>query len=47
MNVWDAVILLAVAAVVLWGVRAIRKGKIRCGGDCASCSQNCEHRTKE
>ncbi len=39
MNIWDILILLLVAAVVLWGARRIRKGKSGCcSGSCADCS---------
>ena len=45
MNGWDVIILLVVAAIVLWGAGRIKKGKARCGGDCAHCGQSCAHRT--
>ena len=41
MNVWDILILLAVAGMVLLAVRAIRSGKAGGCHDCASCGGNC------
>ena len=53
MNVWDLLILLAVAGMVLLAVRAIRKGGAGschkgagCGCGCEGCSQSCEKRGK-
>ena len=50
MNLWDILILLAVGAMVLLAVRAIRKGRAggchggagcRCGGGCGDCPRDC------
>ncbi len=44
MNVWDVLILLAVAALVLLAVRAIRRGgsgSCHGGSSCHGCSGNC------
>ena len=42
MNVWDILILIAVAAAVALAVRTVRGGKTcRCGGDCACCPHAC------
>ena len=38
MNIWDVLILLAVAALLLRAVRRIRKGKT-CNCGCEGCSQ--------
>jgi hypothetical protein len=35
---WITVLILALLGVwVFFAVRAVKKGKARCGGDCASC----------
>ena len=44
MNLWDILILLALAALVVLALRAIRRGKARCGGNCAACARECAKR---
>ena len=48
MNIWDILILLAVGALVLPALRAVRRGKTGgchdCGGACACCEKNCANR---
>ena len=53
MNIWDVLILLAVAAAVFFAVRAIRKGNAGgchncsgCSGNCGGCTQHCEKRNE-
>ena len=46
MNVWDILILLAVAGMVLLAVRAIRSGKAGGCHDCASCHKPCAEKKK-
>ena len=46
MNIWDILILLAVAALVALAIRAIRGGKAGVCHDCSSagcCAGGCEH----
>ena len=50
MNVWDVLILLAVAVMIFFALRAIRGGKAgschdcsSCSGNCSACRQPCEH----
>ena len=38
MNLWDILILLAVAGLVYLAVRAMRSGKSRCSCGCDSCT---------
>ena len=56
MNIWDILILLAVAGLVALAVRAIRSGKSGgchsaggCCGDCASCAmeQGCDKKKEK
>lgn len=42
MNLWDILILLAVAAMVLLAVRAMRNGRSGCNCGCGSCPENCD-----
>lgn len=44
MNAWDIVVLLLVAAVLVWAVASIRKGKVKCSGSCDGCTRHCERR---
>ena len=48
MNIWDILILLAVGALVLLALRAVRRGKTGgchdCGGACACCEKDCRNR---
>ena len=42
MNLWDILILLLVAAMVLLALRAIRKGRAGgCHNGCSHCAQSC------
>lgn len=47
MNIWDIVILAIVAAALIGAVRRIVKGQVKCGGDCAGCTQPCDRRKDE
>ena len=49
MNVWDVLILLAVAGMIALAVRAIRGGKKRggCGCGCEGCTKSCACRKTE
>ena len=56
MNIWDILILLAVAGMLLLAVRAIRSGNAggchggsgcSCGGNCSACAQRCESCAKK
>ena len=48
MNIWDILILLAVGAMLLLALRAMRRGKAGgchdCGGQCACCGRDCADR---
>lgn len=48
LNLWDALILLLVAASAAFALRHInrRKSTGGCGGDCASCACACNRREK-
>ena len=47
MNVWDALVLLAVGCLVLLALRRMRKNKkTGCSGSCAGCGQACPYRKK-
>lgn len=54
MNIWDLVLIAALAGAVLLAVRRVRRlrksGGCACGGsccgDCAACSQDCGARKK-
>ncbi len=43
MNVWDVLILLAVAALVAGAVALMRGRRKKCGGCCEGCSMRGEH----
>lgn len=47
MSIFDIVILAALAVAVGFALRAVRKGKGGCGGDCAGCSRHCVNRGEE
>ena len=44
MNLWDILILLAVAAAVLLALRALRGKKGACSCGCGGCTKNCAAR---
>ena len=53
MNLWDILILAAVAGMLLLAVRALRSGKAggchdyrSCSGDCAACAHGCPRKQK-
>lgn len=41
MSIADIIILVLLAVAVGFALRAVRKGKGRCGGDCAHCARRC------
>lgn len=46
MNIWDVLLVIALAATVVLAGRKIirdkRRGRLPCGGDCAHCMHGCE-----
>ena len=45
MNIWDIILLFALAIVVCLSARKVyrykKRGRLSCGGDCARCAQGC------
>ena len=49
MNIWDIVVIVAVAVAVVFAIRRIKnKGVNSCGGSCANCSmrEGCNKKNK-
>lgn len=47
MGVGDIVILVLLAVAVGFALRAVRKGKGRCSGDCGQCARRCAETEKK
>lgn len=47
MGVGDIIILALLAVAVGFALRAVRKGKGRCCGDCAQCARRCAETEKK
>ena len=44
MNIWDILILAAVAVMLGFAWRTFRRGRKHCPGCCADCARTCGHR---